>query len=315
MVVKDIFPRQSAANAIRSINTEKVAAVEAPSIGRNPGTSAVITPETLLYGPTLKLERAYHHINDMAAQSDAFLAQKPFVLWERHERKANRKTLFVKQDKPIPRVFPLIVGDAVHNLRAALDHTLFMMAKDRSPKPSKIQFPFPRDDAPGTLRNAIKEGQVEFAGKKVVEAIESLGPNPSGNGGLYGVHFLDIQDKHQVLVLTDVKALIRAGEPEEALLKDTTGYPMPAGTTLVFAGSPSDDALMVLENFRYATRELPDSENETKVQPTFAIAFSDREALAHHPVIETLRVAAEETRLAVQKMIEAYFDPNNTFPA
>lgn len=274
----------------------------------------MISEETMLYGPTLKLERAYHHISDLAARSDAFLAQRPFVLWERHERKANRKTLFVKQGKPIPPVFPLIVGDAVHNLRAALDHTLFMIAKDRSPKPHRIQFPFAKDDAPGTLRNSIKEGQVEFAGKKVVEAIEALRPHPSGNGGLYGVHFLDIQDKHQVLVLTDVKALIRAGEPEEALLKDTTDYPMPAGTTMVFAGSPGDDALMILENFRYATRDLPDSENETKVQPAFAISFSDREALAHQPVVETLRVAAEETRVAVQAMIEAFYDPGNTFP-
>lgn len=275
----------------------------------------MITPETLLYGPTLKLERAYHHISDLATQSDAFLAQKPFVLWERHERKASRKTLFVKQSKPIPPVFPLIVGDAIHNLRAALDHTLFMMAKDRSPKPTRIQFPFAKDDASGTLRNSIKEGQVEFAGNKVVEAIEALGPHPSGNGGLYGVHFLDVQDKHQLLVLTDVKAMIRAGEPEEALLKDTTGHPMPAGTTMVFAGSPGDDALMILEGYHYATRDLPNSENETKVQPTFAIAFSDREVLAHRPVVDTLRVAAEETRLAVQKMVEAYFDPDNTFPA
>lgn len=274
----------------------------------------MITPETLLYGPTLKLERAYHHINDLATQSDAFLAQKPFVMWERHERKASRKTLYVKQSKAIPPVFPLIVGDAVHNLRAALDHTLFMMAKDRSPKPHKIQFPFAKDDAPNTLRNAIKEGQVEFAGKKVVEAIEALRPYPNGNGGLYGVHFLDIQDKHQVLVLTDGKAMIRAGEPEEALLKDTTDSPMPAGTKLVFAGSPSDDALMILDGFRYATRDLPDSENEAKVQPTFTIAFSNREVLAHVPVVDALRVAAEETRLAVEKMIKAYFDPDNTFP-
>ena len=269
--------------------------------------------ELLRNGPELKLERARHHINDLSAQFDAFLAEKPFVLWERHQRKASKKVLFVKQNKPVPPIFSLILGDAVHNLRSALDHTLFIMARDRADKPTKIQFPFPRDDTPESLATALKDGRVKFAGKKVEEQVRALKPQPNGNGGLYFVHEIDIQDKHQLLVLSDVRAVIHAGTPAEAILRDITTQPMVAGSQVVLAGPPDVD-LLVLNGFRYATRDLPDSESVAKVQPTFAVTFAELESLFNMPVVETLRVAAEETRLAVEQMVAAYLDPDNTFP-
>jgi hypothetical protein len=85
-------------------------------------------------------------------------------------------------------------------MRSALDLTLFVLAGDRSKKPRKIQFPFPKD-ANG-IEDAIKKGQVEFAGKKVVEAVRLLKPYPTGNPILSGIHALDIRDKHRLLILS-----------------------------------------------------------------------------------------------------------------
>src|SRR5207244_3719580 len=102
------------------------------------------------------------------------------------KRKAGRIVFRTKTEKPIPPDFSLIIGDAVHNLRAALDLTLFPMACDRTRKPDRIQFPFARKlDG---LKDAIDGGQVKFAGEKVVEAIRSLKPYPDGNKELYGLN-------------------------------------------------------------------------------------------------------------------------------
>jgi hypothetical protein len=77
-------------------------------------TKPTLNTEALMYAPLLKLERACQHINDLNTKVCDFLARKPFVFMERHERQAGRKTYFVKVKEPIPKGFSLIIGDAVH---------------------------------------------------------------------------------------------------------------------------------------------------------------------------------------------------------
>jgi hypothetical protein len=170
------------------------------------------TAEQLLHAPMLKLKRAHYHISDFNRRADEFLAERPFVLWERHHRKAGKTILFVKENKPIPPEFALIVGDAVHNLRAALDWTLFQMVWDRSPKPHRVQFPFPKDNTPKASNDAFTNSQVEFAGDKVVEEIRKCQPWPTGNFALYFIHLIDIQDKHRLPLLNDASGANRRGE-------------------------------------------------------------------------------------------------------
>jgi len=72
----------------------------------------------LLHGPLLKLDRAQHHIDDLKAQVDAFLAGKPFTLIIQMRSNPGKLALRVKRDRAIPESFSLIIGDAVHNLRS-----------------------------------------------------------------------------------------------------------------------------------------------------------------------------------------------------
>jgi hypothetical protein len=84
----------------------------------------MLTADELLHAPGLKMERARHHINDFNTRIDAFLAERPSKLIERFQYQAGKRTLRVKAEKPVSEDFSLIVGDAIHNLRAALDLTL-----------------------------------------------------------------------------------------------------------------------------------------------------------------------------------------------
>ena len=133
-----------------------------------------------------------------------------------------------------------MIGDVIHNLRSALDITVFGMAGHRAPK---IRFPFSKK-AEG-LNSSIKDGYVKFAGTKVVETIHSLQPYPTGNGALYAVHALSLQDKHRLLVLTGQRAAFLVGEDHAEILKPLF-RPSVAGIGLVFDG-PEDTDLFTFE--------------------------------------------------------------------
>ena len=265
------------------------------------------TADELLCAPLLKLERARDHIKDLNARVNQFLAKHPFVLMERHQRKAGRTTYSVMAKESIPPELSLIIGDAVHNMRAALDMALFGMVGDREPK---IHFPFPKEPTPEALKRAIKEGHVKVAGKKVVEAISSLEPHINGKGiALYCIHALDIQDKHHLLILAAQRAAVVTGSPSGRILREVLRPNTPDGILIVFDAPENANALTI--NRPYVTHGLPDSENEAKEQPAFAITFGEGEMLAGTPVVETLVDFAKEADRAVRELVTAFLDPNN----
>jgi hypothetical protein len=263
------------------------------------------TAVELLYAPRLKLERACHHINDLNGRIDNLLAERPFKLMERFRRKVGKITYRVKAEKTVPKEFSLIIGDAVHNMRTALDMTLFAMAGNIAPK---IHFPLAKE-ATG-LKAAIKEGYVKSAGKKVVEAICALEPYPGGKGTpLYTVHALDIKDKHRLLILAAQRATFVTGTPNEAFLKPFLKSPPRPGITIILDGSEDKDILTVKRGF--VLRDMRDTEQEAKIQPTFVIAFDEDEALPGLSVIQVLRTCAEEVNRAVETLVNAFLDPDN----
>src|SRR4029453_16971286 len=74
--------------------------------------------------------------------------------------------------------------------------------------------PFPWKGADG-LDRAIDEGQVRFAGEKVVEAVHNLKPYATGNRDLWGIRTLDNSDKHRVILLVGQTATISAHQLSE----------------------------------------------------------------------------------------------------
>ncbi len=264
------------------------------------------TAEELHYAPSLKLERAVHHINDLNTRVRAFLAGKPFKLVERINRQAGEVSYRVKKEKPIPPAFSLIVGDAVHNLRAALDLAMFGIAGHLDPK---INFPFAKK-AEG-LPTAIKDGRVKVAGKKVVEAVTKLEPYLAGNTGLALVHALDIQDKHRLLILSGQRPVF-TGVGDD-IMATLVREKIKRYGRLVILDGPEDVDLVTVKR-SYVLRDLPNTEKETQPQPTFVVTFGEGEVMEGIPVVETLERMTNDTRDAVDRVIDAYLDPANAIP-
>jgi hypothetical protein len=148
----------------------------------------------------MKIERAKHHIDDLNRQAAKFFEQAPCSFVFVRDFKARQCATRFEQRKAIPEEFGLLIGDAVHNLRSALDLACWRLVSPRCTDPDRVQFPFCK--TANGFESVIKSRQVNLAGPKVVDAIRDLKPYPGGNDDLYGLYRLDIEDKHKILIPT-----------------------------------------------------------------------------------------------------------------
>jgi len=157
-------------------------------------------------GPRLKLERAKQHINNLSTICDEFFAEHyrlvivdcaaPYP----HMRERGIDT---KNKAALPSSIPLILGDAIHNLRAALDLLAFQLLKDSERSVDSIHFPIAtKNVGPEAAKRTIESRGIKFAGCNVVNLFISFEPYKGGHLQLWELHELDIIDKHRLLVTT-----------------------------------------------------------------------------------------------------------------
>jgi hypothetical protein len=103
---------------------------------------------------------------------------------------------------------PMITGDAVHNLRSALDLLAWALYARRT-KGKGTHIYFPIFETPKKYKSG-SERKVEGISEADIEAITLLKPYKGGNDHLWGLHELDITDKHRLLI-TPVIAVGRVG--------------------------------------------------------------------------------------------------------
>jgi len=270
--------------------------------------------DALAFAPRLKIERAKYHINDLNSKISAFMEERPYRLVIQHKPKAREYVIASKRQKTIPEEWSLIIGDAVHNLCAALDLAIYGMASDRATHPWELMFPFVRE--PKDLERKIKSTQVHFAGTYVVRTICELQPYPGGNEILSGLHRLDTRDKHRLLILTGQVAdfsadLLRKLFPDTphapALRPEQIARLLHSDTeiTPVFKGHGADYSIF------HAIGRSDDFEQEANVQPPYRIAFGEGQPFEFKPVIETLRACTDAVEQVVADLIEAFLSPRN----
>ena len=95
-----------------------------------------MSPNTIFQGAKLKLERAKHHIANLEATFRAYVDLNPYVLGSKENPETATKKATIRYTMELPSDIALILGDAVHNLRVALDHTVWgcCQSKSRSQK-------------------------------------------------------------------------------------------------------------------------------------------------------------------------------------
>jgi hypothetical protein len=146
----------------------------------------------------LKIGRAKQHIRDLDRDVRAFFDEGAYSLSFVKDAKAGTCFFRVNVHQPIPPYFALIIGDAIHNLRSALDQMVWEIVCPFNPNPEKVQFPF--CEKADRLESVIRNREIHLAGEKIIQAVRDAKPYPCDNGELFLLHKLDIADKHKIII-------------------------------------------------------------------------------------------------------------------
>lgn len=170
-----------------------------------------------------KLDRASKHIEDLEQATQAWLGTDAYRIVAETNPKTSRTVIRAKIGKPPAPIISLMVGDAVHNLRAALDHLALELAAAHHrphPVPDDVQrtseFPiFDFKAGSGGFNQRRKNGdpapgsgiyKLRGIHPDAIVAIESKQPYHRGpaynRDQLWVIHELDRIDKHRRLNLT-----------------------------------------------------------------------------------------------------------------
>jgi hypothetical protein len=165
----------------------------------------VLMANNRIRGVRLKIERAKRHISDLDVRIRAFCDSEPYTLGINQKLQIRHVALYVSDINPIPDDVPLIIGDAVHNLRSALDHLAWQLVESGGGTPDRNTY-FPICKSPQHYTSAISKGGMNAIAPGAIQIIAALQPHGTKDDTLWHIHELDRWDKHR-LVLTTATAL------------------------------------------------------------------------------------------------------------
>ncbi len=239
-----------------------------------------------------KLDRAERHIHDLKQYLDGWAdAQRGGVRFDEDPSTGDR-TYRLVDIEPLPPAIPLLIGDAVHNLRCALDHLALRLAVvGKGPGPhNRVYFPIYKTDALYTSKSVEKVEGIRPEAKK---AIDDLEPYGGGSGDiLWQLHSLDITDKHRLLISV-ASCNIRYSMPPRViahLKKEFLGLEpddlSPAQESQAFQQANPHPKFPVEPGDILCT--VPKDEVNENMYFSFAAVFGEQGALYGKPVTPTL---------------------------
>ena len=154
--------------------------------------------EPVFTGSLVKLERASRFIDELEQLLRTFNESQPFSA--RFDFSATPPKI-VLDWKSLPREVGAVLGDAVHNLRAALDLLASELARTNGKSDRNVYFPFAASAT--EFPSALSKRNFDKAGSDAVALLHSFAPYRGGNELLRAVHDLDIEDKHTALLETE----------------------------------------------------------------------------------------------------------------
>lgn len=158
----------------------------------------------------LKIERASRHLVELREMLRAHEASHPPITTTKHSLDGSLTHLDMTTFA-YPRAVSGPLGDVIHNLRATLD-ILAVALVERSSDNAKGVF-FPIASSKIAFGKQLKNSHLSRAGAAAVEAVKALQPYKGGNDDLWGLHDLDIRDKHHAIIPVDSREITPAIEP------------------------------------------------------------------------------------------------------
>ena len=255
-----------------------------------------------LASPKSKIERASRHIDDLVTADKTFFDTRPYTSFKETNAEGTEDTYKLRFDKPAPLELSVIIGDAVHNLRSALDQVACCLAvKNGHTDTTGTYFPFGRSKQ--AFERADTQRKINKLSPDAANLVRGFEPYRGGNSLLWALHELDIIDKHRSIVAvraTRVGGIV--GQFRATGLREG----------LNFVGLPEWDPL----DEEIAYLRLPaGAQIEGDLNTVVAIVFDKPDPVRGKQVIATLRQLARVTQ-GIVDLIETrfYADEVGTMP-
>jgi hypothetical protein len=147
----------------------------------------------------LKIKRAEKHIADLKARiaglPDSYIASIEI------DPNGIENIKHDLSDTKIATDVALIVGDAIHNLKSALDYSWLPTIEKFAPSAVNKSSKFPIYPTEKHLEDALREREIDIASPHLFSFLVSeIKPYDGGNDALWSIHKLDILDKHRLLI-------------------------------------------------------------------------------------------------------------------
>lgn len=204
-----------------------------------------------IQGCLAKLDRADEHLEALTSETLAFLQANPFELRGEVDKDAGRYSVRIRLRERPPVRLGLIVGDAVHNLRAALDHLVTNLAiLGGAERTGQNQFPILRDRPSTPKAHKRWDSMLMNVPPPARIAIEQCQPyrRPAGvelaKHSLWIIRCLSNEDKHRVVLqaLTHVLEAERAPFDATPKFEPVTDVGPPTNLRIGSLGPLEDEA-------------------------------------------------------------------------
>lgn len=174
----------------------------------------MVSPAVLI-GPRLKVKRAYRHIDEIIAQTSPLSKDWHSIGMEADicppYAKPTGFTLRYRPTEPIAELVALMIGDAVHNLRTALDH-LATGIRSSSKWKGDAHFPMRtrREELVSPAGQPIRELDLIEAvlPGSAHSLLDKIRPADGADEPLWAFHTLDNDDKHNLILPTVAVVMI-----------------------------------------------------------------------------------------------------------
>lgn len=174
----------------------------------------------------LKIERAKGHIVQMDARIQ-LLKRSDVATVEINPEFGNEVIKHDITDRQAFQDVALIAGDAVHNLRCALDYSWIEVMTQIAPKAIGRFAKFPVYSTREELEAALREKEIHKAAPRLFNMmLTKIRPYARGDYAIWPIHRLDIRDKHRLLIPVILYSSISGIETEDKTGITTPGFTM-----------------------------------------------------------------------------------------
>jgi hypothetical protein len=243
-----------------------------------------------LAGARAKIERAREHIRNLDREKTAFLDSDAYKVTPEFYVEKDTTAYFLDECIVMPEIMSLLIGDAVHNLRTALDYLAYSLIREATgafPE-GHVYFPICKNFEVYKSESSRKTKGMPQALKKRIDAFK---PYNGGDDRLWSLHQLDIADKHRLLTTTiTVINTINFTINTDTVNRAFGGHLIfpPGLIKLQTVHIPALQPLFPIEKGALLYSIAGDHETNKDVKLTFDITFGQSEVFAGKPIVKTL---------------------------